>query len=146
MPTNPLHIDINEAISSGKYSNKLPYPTKPKAPAEPLIFRMRAGDMEPVHIENLLAQRKVYADELAKHKKTLEEYDNAVKAYRQEENRLEGLFQSDCEGTCFGCATGEIVKKKKEKVWAKAWEHGHANGYPTIWEWYQEFAEVANLF
>lgn len=31
---------------------------------------------------------------------------------------------------------------KADLLWAKAWEHGHANGYADVEHWYSEFTEL----
>lgn len=143
---NPIAIDMNKAISEGKYANKIPYPDRPKKPVEPAIFGMRAGDMKATDLESLARQRKEYEQSLAAHDAAMKEYDKKREEHRKEEQRLEAQFKLDCEATCFGAGTGNLVQRKKDKVWSKAWEHGHADGFSNIWSWYEEFAEVANIF
>jgi len=145
MSTTANKIDIRQAIIDGKYNNNVPYPERPKKPSEPAIFNLRAGDLSEKNLESLAQQRKEYEAALKAYDATAKEREAKMRAYNQEQNRCEERFKADCEFNCFGVATGEIVKKKKAVVWAKAWGRGHADGYENVWYWYEEFAGVANI-
>lgn len=110
-----------------KYKTKLDWPTRPKAPA---VLDKKASSLT--------------ADELATLAQVKADYDAAVvqhtadvKAYREDQAKLENDFRRDLIAE-FGM-TGHPMA---DKVYGKAWEHGHSSGLSSVYFWFDEFMEV----
>jgi hypothetical protein len=124
-------MDIYKNIADGKYKNNVPilgeyYKSKELRDLE----KIPAGSLTDIQFEQLKALREVYKANQAEYHRTLD-------LYRKEEGRLNDIFKQDCEE-----AEGFTNHPKKDKLWSKAWEHGHASGYGDIYSWYRELAEL----
>lgn len=119
------YATINEKISLGEYKSKLEYPAKVNKPQMPGFNQTAAVARE-------------YADKLEAWENNAEEIKRLQAAFRADQNHLEQVvFKADLEA-----AYDLTDHPRKEKVWAKAWEHGHGNGLSEVLYWYDEFAEV----
>ena len=59
------------------------------------------------------------------------------KKYQQENGRLRNLFRSDLEETY-----GVAGHKKKDILWALAWERGHSSGLTEVFVCYDEMVQL----
>jgi hypothetical protein len=90
------------------------------------------------HPESFLA----YAEALERYQANLETWET----YKAEAEAHNTLIYSICEGLVredSGLDTLKVSDKQKEKIWRKAWEQGHSNGY---YEVYQELVDLVELF
>ena len=71
-------------------------------------------------------------------------------AYRQEDRRIEQQFRIDLENAYgirveTGSPNFQILRHPlADRLWAKAWEHGHANGFNEVLYWYDELVELVD--
>lgn len=125
MPKN-YDIDVRKNIQLGKYKNNAVYPDRPKP--SPILGKVAS---------------QLTADEIKSIPSLKEDFKNAEIAYKEgkqawhnEEGRMNALFEADC-----AAAEGMENHPKRQRLWSKAWDEGHANGYNTILERYESFAE-----
>ena len=64
-------------------------------------------------------------------------YREMVQAYREEEARLRNLFKADLEKE-FGVQRN----RRKDILFARAWDLGHSGGYHDVYGYYAELAEL----
>lgn len=64
-------------------------------------------------------------------------YRASLQKYREEDARLCNLFEADAAEEC-----GLTDHPKRQMLWGKAWEHGHAYGLSEVWIHYQDLAEL----
>lgn len=60
-------------------------------------------------------------------------------AYHQEDARRVAQFREDLE---VAYETFRLRPEKREALWNKAWEHGHANGLSEVLWWYDDLVEL----
>ncbi len=65
-----------------------------------------------------------------------------VEAYHIEEQQIVEKFKAACEEAF---KVKQLKKSIRDRLWNKAWEHGHANGYTEILFWYDELAEFLKM-
>lgn len=65
------------------------------------------------------------------------EWRDAKRAYDQGESEAVNKFRQACAHQF-----GLVGHVKEEKVWRKAWDDGHANGYTEILGVYRDLAEL----
>ena len=107
-----------------KYQNKMTYPVRPK---KPLLSRDHTSE-----------DAELYASYLKNWEKEMVEWDEKLQAYNKETNRLMAEFKHDALDD-----VGLLNHPKADKIYAKAWEDGHASGLYSV---YQELCELAELF
>ena len=66
-----------------------------------------------------------------------EGYNEGMKTYHEETWRLEAQLRADLEQE-FGTAGNP----KADKLWGKAWEHGHSGGYSEVANCYSDLYEL----
>jgi len=110
------------------YENKVEYPGKPKKPVEPKY-----------HGDSVQYEKDSQAFVLALKQYTieLEKYHAALKLYREESNRLERLFKIEALEE-----VGLSDHPKADKIFAYAWEQGHAYGYSEVFIHLRDIAEL----
>ncbi len=124
--TRNYTIDVRKNIQDGKYKNNFPYPDRPSLSP---IFGKTASQLTADEIKSLPSLKEEF-------EKAKVSYKEAMQAWHNEEGRMNALFEADC-----AAAEGMENHPKRQKLWSKAWEDGHANGYNTILERYESFAE-----
>lgn len=119
---------VSDNITNGKYKVTLEYPERLEKP------RMPSFNVTP-------AMAREYADKLEEYEKNKVAIDEAKRAYNAEVHRLEQVvFREDLEAEY-----GTKDHKLAQKLWDKAWEHGHSDGLNNVLYWYDEFAEFIIL-
>lgn len=109
------------------YKVKIPYPDRP---SKPILARIAKG-----HVSSKDA--RAYADALEQWEKDMEVFREAEKVYRQADHLLQVQFQNDVLKE-----NGLGNHPKADKVYALAWEEGHANGYREVALWVEKLAEL----
>lgn len=116
---------VSEKIALGEYNSKLTHPERLKRPTMPSLG-----------VTPEIARK--FADDLEKFEKNEAEIKKAREAYRRDVNRLEHeVFRADLEAEY-----GTADHPKAQKLWDKAWEHGHSGGLNNVLYWYDEFYEL----
>ena len=107
------------------YKNEMPCPVKPSRPAYP--GRNADG-----------ATHRQYADLLDAYNLEMDTtYRMAVADYNKEQSRLDELFKQDSLRE-----SGLSDHPKKDKIYSRAWEDGHADGYYAVFYRLQDLAEL----
>ena len=106
------------------YQNDMEYPSRPK---KPYLAREHSSE-----------DAELYAASLKTWEKEITEYRELVKAHNAETKRLEDQFKHDALDD-----VGLLNHPKADKIYAKAWEDGHASGLHEV---YQELCDLAELF
>lgn len=60
-------------------------------------------------------------------------------AYHMAERKRVEMFREDLE---VAYETFRLRPKKRDLLWNKAWEHGHANGLSEVLWWYDDLVEL----
>lgn len=109
------------------YKNKLSYPGRDKY-----------KDYLQKDLESFIGTMQEHKEYEAERK---EYYNNLLKSekekYGEETKRLEDLFKSDLESH-FNMTN----HPKKDMLYSKAWDHGHASGYSEVLYWYEDLHEL----
>ncbi len=119
-----MKASVREKLMNGEYKTKLEYPKRDKKPKMELI-------------KPTAAQARAYADAMDAYEAGQADYDAARMAWHADEQRLLEQFRKDLEAEFD--LTGH---PKADKVWSKAWEHGHSAGLGEVIYWYDEFADM----
>lgn len=120
--------DIRQKIKDSGYDPKTSYPAKPSYPS---ILHKTASQLTHEELKSIPRIKEEY-------EKATAAFSQESLIYREEENKLCDQFENDCAE-----AFEMTNHPKRQAVWSKAWEHGHANGYHAVLDWYSEFAEIA---
>lgn len=120
-------MSVRDDIAAGLYETKLPYPAKPKNPS---ILSAKAGALSD---EELASVPKTKGD----HEKAMADYREARAAYDKDEARLLAQFQADLEAEF-----GVVGHPKADKLYALAWERGHASGLAEVVTHYEELVDL----
>ena len=129
-----------EKINSDFYKSKLPYPTKPKKPAEPVLVGKTPKDYR-----NHAAALESYAsNELAKYAEEVAAYDVAMSEYRTEGSRLDEMFWKDAIADNFSDEFTKNFPTTVSKMRYKAYEDGHSSGYSEIYNHLINLSEIAS--
>lgn len=116
-----------DQIRSGKYQTKLLITPKPQVPRElRLTASMMTGD-----------QLKAIPKIKAEYDKALDESDRSLKAYQEDQNRLNSEFEADCAKEC-----GVEDHPNRGKLWGIAWDMGHSNGLFEVWIYYERLSDL----
>jgi hypothetical protein len=115
------HIDSK--IANGDYTVKITYPQSPSKPTLP--------------IKATPAQHREYADKLEAYEAAKAQQRVARDAYYAEQNRLEKQFREDLEEQY-----GMKGHPKADKLFSKAWQMGHSNGYGEVANYYDDLHEL----
>ena len=107
-----------------KYKNTLPYPDRMKKPS-----------LKNTH--PTIEEATEYAAELGTFTYKEETFRELRDAYRVEDNRLFELFKADALEEA-----GLAGHKNADKLFAKAWEDGHASGHYAVFNHLCDLAEL----
>lgn len=105
----------------GKHS-----PKQAVKPIKPAILSANVNDLDERQLSCIPKIRKNYEEQL-------EEYQKFVAGKTQ----LIKEFEADCAE-----AFGMKNHPKRNKLWAKAWEHGHASGLGDVLNWYSDLSDL----
>jgi len=108
-----------------KYKMTLGFPVKPPHPKMP-----NSRTTTPQQVRE-------YADALERHQSAMKVYHQEIDEYRRQQREKEEQFKMDALKEC-----GLENHPKREKAYAFAWEHGHANGLSEVFYWLTEVAEL----
>lgn len=119
--------DFMIKVANGYYKGSMSYP---KAAEKPAIFFRRVDELTDEEAEDLgriwKNHKKVEANVLA-----------AREAYREEQRRLRDEFEAD-----IAAYYAMSDHPKKDLLFNKAWEDGHANGYQSVTICYAKLLEL----
>ena len=63
----------------------------------------------------------------------------------REEHQAWGEAEAECTQAVIGSLEAEhdmMNHPKRDRLWAKAWEHGHWSGYHEVISYYEDFLEL----
>jgi hypothetical protein len=106
-----------------KYKNKVAYPDRPRKPVEPRYIGPHTDEKDAEYCKatkEFAASMKKYADDLVQYRE-----DQAK--YSEEGIKVDFLFQQDAIKE-----VGLVNHPKASKIFAYAWEEGHAGGYSEV--------------
>jgi len=112
-------MSMDENIKSGKYENKMEYPKKPSEND----FRSNEDGVEKFH-------RIDY--EVA-----LSNFREAIRAYRQENVRLDNLFKADALEEL-----GLTDHPKANRFFELCWNEGHGSGFYEVWNEMDKWSDL----
>lgn len=124
---NTSYLDVRENITSGRYDNKMPYPSLPKLPPE---LKLTGSQLTNDQIAALPEIKRKYEDEVKACKA-------AQSVYQAEENARMTKFENDCAAAC-----GLTNHPKRSKVYGLAWDYGHSSGLGDVYSYYENLAEL----
>jgi hypothetical protein len=109
-------MNVRDNLASGKYENRVSY----------------SIERVPVDEQNMtVAQAKT-------HTESEKERNRAQhRAHMAEEGRLTQLLKNDLE-----VEHNLVGHPMADKLWAKAWQHGHSSGYYDVVNYYEDFMEL----
>ena len=110
-------VNFDARLSSGYYDNKMQWPA---AAIPPSIFHKRIQDLTPAEAQSLLAVVLAFHAEEDAIKK-------ARDAYKAETRRLTDEFEVD-----LAAHHGMTNHPRRQALFDKAWEDGHADGYLAV--------------
>jgi hypothetical protein len=109
-------MSVREDINAGKYENKVPYSIVPVPVDEHKMTMAQAK----AHVASEKLRARAQKD-----------------AHGTEQGRLTQLVKSDLEAE-----NGLTGHPMADKLWEKAWSHGHHAGYSQVVSYYEDFMEL----
>lgn len=111
-------------MDTSLYQNQMDYPNRP---TKPILSRNHTSEDAELYAAMLKTWEKEYA-----------EYQEKLKAYKAHTFELEDQFKRDALDD-----VGLLNHPKADKIYAKAWEDGHASGLNSV---YNALVDLAPLF
>lgn len=116
-------MSVSQKIENGDYKTTVAYPDRPK---KPVLGRTPTAE-----------DARAYADAVEGYDALYADFKAQIAAYYADENAKEAQLRKDL------AAEFDFTDHPMEpKLWEKAWEHGHSDGYHNVLYWYGEFSEV----
>jgi hypothetical protein len=109
-----------------KYGNKMDYPVQPKMPFLKHEYR------------RIVEKVEEYTKELKQYHKDMIPYNEQLKKYREHDGELIQQFKQDLFKNC-----NVKDEAKGEKVYSKAWEDGHSDGFESVANYFERYLDFA---
>jgi flagellar biosynthesis/type III secretory pathway protein FliH len=120
---------ITERVMNGEYNSKVEWP---KTPEKPAVLGKRVMDLSAEDMANL-AQVK------AQYEADFEAYKQQKRQHSASEQEGIARLRRDLEAEY-----GMVGNAKADRLWRKAWEHGHSSGLEEVVQWYDDLWELVN--
>ena len=117
---------VNDAV---EYVRTL-YPKYPETPVKPRLLTIKSTP----------AEHRKYADELEKFNELMVTFRQEKDEYHKKVNEINAELEKYIKEMA---GMNSVPEKYHAKLWSKAWEDGHANGYTEV---YNELCELVDIF
>ncbi len=118
-----MEVDLYDQIRKGEFQTKLTFPQRPSKPS--LIGRHTSKEA------------KLYVEALEEYEAAMVKYNEDMKAYRKDQQRLDLEFKRAAFKYC------DIDQhEKRHRAWEMAWEHGHSSGLGDVLQFLDELSEL----
>lgn len=81
-----------------------------------------------------------YADELEQYERDIEKYRAELEHYNTSKHQRDALFRARLRDDY------DITEAQFDVLWHQAWEHGHAAGLREVYNYFDDFYEMAAAF
>ena len=121
--------EMFKRINAGYYMNKLEYQMRWTYVCPCEFYKIEGLNWVkycPQCGKKIPAKEEFYAD-----------YNHEVHVYNEEERRLYELFREDLR-----VEFGTVDNPKEAMIFNRAWEHGHSDGFSSVYYWYSDLVDL----
>jgi hypothetical protein len=122
-------MNVYDKIVNGDYRTKLAWPDRLRKPIPP-----RNHNQTVERVETYLQEMKDYEANKPAHQ-------SAIKAYEDDQRRLDEQFKADAIADIFG-EDAPYWPTVIEKIWLIAYEHGHSSGQGEVYNYLQDYSDI----
>lgn len=122
-------MSVHDKIAAGEYKTKLTWPDRLRKPIPPRNYNQTVERVE------------IYLQEMKDYEANKPAHHAAIKAYEDDQRRLNDEFKADVIADVFG-DDAQRFPAVIEQLWLIAYEHGHSSGHSEIFNYLWDYVAV----